>query len=88
MCRNIRRLYNYEPPATEEEIRAAALQYVRKVSGYTRPSTANERPFARAIDEVAAATQRLLGSLVTNAPPRDREADAARARERATRRYG
>lgn len=88
MCRNIRRLYNYEPPATEEEIRAAALQYVRKVSGYTRPSTANEPPFARAIDEVAAATQRLLGSLVTNAPPRDREADAARARERATRRYG
>lgn len=88
MCRNIRRLYNYEPPATEEEVRAAALQYVRKVSGYTRPSQANEEPFERAIDEIAAATQRLLDSLGTNAAPRDREADAARARERARKRYG
>lgn len=88
MCRNIRRLYNYEPPATEEEIRSAALQYVRKVSGYTRPSQANEAAFGRAIDEVAAATQRLLDGLVTSAVPRDREADAARARERAKNRYG
>ncbi len=88
MCRNIRRLYNYEPPATDEEVRAAALQYVRKVSGYTRPSQANEAPFGRAVDEVTAATKRLLDSLVTKAAPRDREADAARARKRARRRYG
>lgn len=88
MCRSIRRLYNYEPPATEKEIRSAALQYVRKVSGYTRPSQANEASFDRAVDEVAAATRQLLDSLVTSAPPRDREADAARARERSRTRYG
>lgn len=88
MCRNIRRLYNYEPPATEEEIRAAALQYVRKVSGYTRPSQVNEASFERAVDDIAGVTRRLLDSLVTSAAPRDREADAVRARERARKRYG
>jgi hypothetical protein len=83
MCRNIRTLHNFEPPATEEEIDAAALQYVRKVSGQTRPSRANEAAFARAVDEVAAATARLLEALVTNAAPRDREVEAAKARARA-----
>lgn len=87
MCRNIRRLYNYEPPATQEEVRKAALQYVRKVSGYTKPSKANEEAFERGVDRVAAATRRLLDELVTKAPPRDREADAERARERARQRY-
>ena len=88
MCRNIRTLFNYEPPATEEEVRAAALQYVRKVSGYTRPSRANQAPFDAAIDEVADATRRLLDALVTSAAPRDREIEAARARARAKARYG
>jgi hypothetical protein len=88
MCRNIKTLHNFEPPATEQEIRAAAEQYVRKVSGSTKPSKANEAAFARAIDEVAATTSRLLASLVTTAPPRDREAEAAKARARAAQRFG
>ena len=88
MCRNIRPLHNFEPHASDEEVRAAALQYVRKVSGATRPSKANEAAFERAVGEVAAATRRLLDSLVTNAPPRDRGREAARARERAAKRYG
>jgi hypothetical protein len=88
MCRNIKTLHNFEPPATEEEIQAAALQYVRKVSGSNKPSKANEEAFARAIDEVADVTRRLLGSLVTTAAPRDREAVAAQARARAEQRFG
>ena len=88
MCRNIRTLHNYEPPATEEEVRAAALQYVRKVSGSTKPSKANEEAFSRAVDEVADATLRLLGALVTTAAPRDREVEAARGRARALQRFG
>ena len=88
MCRNIKTLHNFEPPATEDEIQAAALQYVRKVSGSQKPSKANEAAFARAVDEVAATTQRLLGELVTAATPRDREIEAARARERAEKRFG
>lgn len=88
MCRNIRPLFNYEPPATQEEIRASALQYVRKVSGSTRPSKANQDPFDRAVDEVAAATQRLLDSFVTSASPRDRAVEAEKARARARERYG
>lgn len=88
MCRNIRVLYNFEPPATDDEIRAAALQYVRKVSGFTRPSHANEIAFERAVDAVAAASRRLLASLSTNAPPKDRETEVAKARERARERYG
>jgi hypothetical protein len=87
MCRNIHTLFNYEPPATEEEVRASALQYVRKVSGFAKPSHANEEAFARAVDEVADATQRLLDALVTTAAPRDREVEAARARERAQKRF-
>ena len=87
MCRNIQTLYNFEPPATEEEIRGAALQYVRKVSGFTKPSRANEAAFDRAVEEVAAATTRLLDSLVTSAPPKDREREAERARARAAKRY-
>ena len=87
MCRNIHTLFNYEPSTTEEEVRASALQYVRKVSGFTKPSQANEEAFARAVDEVAHATQHLLDALVTKAEPRDREVDAARARERAQKRY-
>jgi hypothetical protein len=87
MCRNIRTLHNYEPPATEDEIRAAAEQYVRKVSGSTKPSKANEAAFARAVDEVTDITTRLLVSLVTTAEPRDRAVDAAAARERARRRF-
>ena len=87
MCRNIHTLFNYEPSATGEEVRASALQYVRKVSGFTKPSQANEEAFARAVDEVAHATQHLLDALVTKAGPRDREVDAARARERAQKRY-
>jgi hypothetical protein len=79
MCRNIRTLYNFEPLAMEEEVRAAALQYVRKVSGFTRPSKVNEAAFNAAVDEVAAATQRLLGALHTSAPPKEREVEAARA---------
>jgi hypothetical protein len=88
MCRNIRTLHNFDPPATDEEVRDAALQYVRKISGFTKPSRANEEAFARAVDEVAEASSRLLASLVTNAPPRDREVVAARARARAAERYG
>ena len=88
MCRNIRVLYNFDPPATEEEIQAAALQYVRKVSGSTHPSRANEEPFERAVEAVAAATRRLLGELRTSAAPRDREREAARARARAEQRFG
>ena len=88
MCRNIRTLHNFEPPATEEEVRAAAIQYVRKISGTAKPSKANEPAFARAVDSVAAASSRLLAELVTSAPPRDREVDAARARARAAERFG
>jgi hypothetical protein len=88
MCRNIRTLHNFEPPATEDEVQASALQYVRKISGSTKPSQANEAAFARAVDEVTAATRRLLDSLVTAAPPRDREVEAAKARARAQERYG
>ncbi len=88
MCRNIRQLHNFDPPASEDEVRAAALQYVRKVSGSTRPSKANEEAFERAVDEVAAVTSRLLDALVTTAPPRDRETEAAKARARAAERYG
>ena len=88
MCRNIKTLHNFEPPATEDEIQAAALQYVRKVSGSQKPSKANEAVFGRAIEEVADATRRLLAELVTTAPPRDREVEAARARARAEKRFG
>ena len=87
MCRNIRQLHNVEPPATDDEVRAAALQYVRKVSGSTKPSQANEEAFAQAVEEVAAATQRLLDHLTTSAPPKDRQVEAAKARERARKRY-
>ena len=87
MCRNIHTLFNFEPPATEDEVRGAALQYVRKVSGFTKPSRANEAAFERAVDEVAAATSRLLGELVTNAQPKDREVEAQRKRERAAKRF-
>ena len=88
MCRNIRPLYNFEPPATEDEIRMAALQFVRKISGSARPSAANEAAFNRAVDEIAQASATLLGSLVTTASPRDREIEAARARARSARRFG
>jgi hypothetical protein len=88
MCRNIRTLYNFEPPATPEEVRAAALQYVRKISGFAKPSQANELAFARAVDAVAAVSQTLLDELQTSAPPRDREVEAARARARAEQRFG
>jgi hypothetical protein len=88
MCRNIKTLHNFEPPATDDEIRAAALQYVRKVSGAQKPSKANEAAFARAVGEVAATTTRLLHELVTSAAPRDREVEAARARARAEKRFG
>ena len=88
MCRNIRTLYNFDPPTTEEEVQAAAVQYVRKVSGMQKPSQANHAAFERAIDEVAAATSRLLGSLVTSAPPHDREVEAERRRARAAVRFG
>jgi len=87
MCRNIHTLHNFEPAATDDEIRASALQYVRKVSGYTRPSRANAEAFERAVDEVALATTRLLDHLVTAAPPRDRDVEAAKRRERAARRF-
>jgi hypothetical protein len=88
MCRNIRSLYNFEPPATDYEIRAAALQFVRKISGSVRPSAANEAAFNRAVDEIAQASATLLGSLVTTASPRNRELEAARARARSARRFG
>jgi hypothetical protein len=87
MCRSIRTLHNFEPPATKEEVRASALQYVRKVSGSTKPSQANEDAFNRAVDEVVDVTTRLLDSLVTNAPPKNREVEAAKLRERAAKRY-
>jgi hypothetical protein len=87
MCRNIHTLFNFEPPATSEEVDAAALQYVRKVSGFTKPSQANEEAFNRAVHEVAHATQHLLEALVTNAAPKDREVEAARKRERAAKRF-
>jgi hypothetical protein len=87
MCRNIRTLYNFEPPASEDEVRAAALQYVRKVSGFNKPSQANAEAFERAVDEVAAVSARLLDALVTNAPPKDREVEAAKRRARAAERY-
>jgi hypothetical protein len=87
MCRNIRVLHNFEPPATPDEVRAAALQYVRKISGSAKPSAANEAAFAAAVDEVAAASQRLLDALVTTAPPKDRETEAAKARARSAARY-
>ena len=88
MCRNIKTLHNFEPPATEDEVRAAAIQYVRKVSGASKPSKANEEAFARAVEEVTDVTQRLLAELVTNAAPRDREVEAERARARAAERFG
>jgi hypothetical protein len=88
MCRNIRKLYNFEPPATDEEIRGAALQFVRKISGFSTPSAANEKAFDRAVDEVAATVSTLLGSLVTAASPKDRTVEAARAHTRAVRRFG
>jgi hypothetical protein len=88
MCRNIRPLSNFEPPATDDEIHAAALQYVRKISGMTKPSRANAEAFDRAVAEVAAASTRLLDALVTPAPAKDREVEAAKARERAILRYG
>jgi len=88
MCRNIRTLFNFDPPATDEEIRAASIQFVRKLSGFTKPSQANEAAFDEAIDEVAMVARRLIDSLVTSAPPRDREEWAARARARAAERYG
>jgi hypothetical protein len=87
MCRNIRTLYNFDPPATDEEVRAAALQYVRKVSGFSKPSRANEEAFARAVDAVAAASVELLDALSTTAPSRNREAEAAKARARAAQRF-
>ncbi|MGV1050384.1 MAG: DUF2277 domain-containing protein [Solirubrobacterales bacterium] len=87
MCRNIRTLHNFDPPATEDEIQASALQYVRKISGSTKPSRANAEAFQRAVDAVAATTRTLLDELVSAAPPKDREVEAAKARARAERRY-
>jgi hypothetical protein len=87
MCRNIKTLHNFAPPATDDEIRASALQFVRKLSGFARPSLANQIAFDRAVDQVTAAAHELLASLVTNAPPRDREVEAAKARERAADRF-
>jgi hypothetical protein len=88
VCRNIRTLFNFEPPATDDEVRAASIQFVRKLSGFTAPSKANEAAFAQAIDEVAASARRLVDSLTTNAAPRDRVEEAAKARARAAKRYG
>ena len=87
MCRNIRTLYNFEPPATDEEVRAASLQYVRKISGFNKPSQANAEAFERAVDAVAAASSALLADLVTSAAPKDREVEAAKARARSQQRY-
>jgi hypothetical protein len=87
MCRNIKPLFNFDPPVNAEEVRAAALQYVRKISGFNKPSKANEGAFEAAIDEVAAASRRLLEALATTAPPRDREVEAAKARARAAQRF-
>jgi hypothetical protein len=88
MCRNIKTLHNFKPPATHEEIRASSLQFVRKLSGFTKPSKSNEEVFNRAVDQVAQAAQELLDSLVTNAPPRDRDVEAAKARARSAERFG
>ena len=88
MCRNIRTLFNFDPPATDDEVRAASLQFVRKISGFTKPSRANEAAFDRAVEDVAAVARSLLVSLVTSAEPRDREIEAQRARDRAARRFG
>ncbi len=88
MCRNIKTLHNFMPPATEDEVRASSLQFVRKLSGFTKPSKANEEAFHRAVDAVTSVAEGLLKSLVTNAPPRDREIEALRARERSTKRFG
>jgi hypothetical protein len=88
MCRNIKTLHNYKPPASDEEIRASSLQFVRKLSGFTAPSKANERAFARAVDRIAAAAHELLDSLVTTAPPRDRALEASKARARSAARFG
>ena len=88
MCRNIRPLFNFDPPVTDDEVRAASLQFVRKISGFTKPSKANEEAFDEAVDEVAAAARRLVDSLVTTAPARDREIEAAKAKARAAERYG
>jgi hypothetical protein len=88
MCRNIRTLFNFEPPATDEEVTAASMQFVRKLSGFTKPSQANQEAFDRAVEEVAGVARRLIDSLVTATPPRDREIEAARARARAAERYG
>ena len=88
MCRNIKMLHNFKPPATEEEIRASSVQFVRKLSGFTRPSKANEAAFNKAVDQVTQAAQELLDSLVTTAPPRDREVEAAKARARSAERFG
>jgi hypothetical protein len=88
MCRNIRPLFNFDPPTTDEEVRAASLQFVRKISGFTKPSKANEDAFSRAVDEVAAVARTLVDSLTTSAPPRDREVEAAKAKARAVERYG
>jgi hypothetical protein len=88
MCRNIKTLHNFDPPATDDEIRASALQFVRKLSGFTQPSKANEGAFDRAVDEVSAAARELIDSLVTNAPPRNREVEALKARARAAERFG
>jgi hypothetical protein len=87
MCRNIRTLHNFEPPATDDEVRASALQYVRKISGFTKPSQANAEAFEQAVDEVAQISRELLDRLVTNAPPKDREVEAAKRRARAAERY-
>jgi hypothetical protein len=88
MCRNIKTLYNFSPPATEDEIRASAIQFVRKISGFTHPSKANEDAFNRAVDEVSKAAETLLASLVTMAPPRDRDTEAAKAKARSAMRFG
>jgi len=88
VCRNIKTLHNFKPPATEEEIRASSLQFVRKLSGFTRPSKANQLAFNRAVDEVAKAAHELLASLVTNAPPRDREIEASKAQAKVANRFG
>lgn len=88
MCRNIRPLFNFDPPVTDDEVRAASLQFVRKISGFTKPSKANEEAFDQAVEDVAAAARRLVDSLVTSAPARDREIEAAKAKARAAERYG
>jgi hypothetical protein len=87
MCRNIQNLHNFEPPATDQEVRDAALQYVRKISGFTKPSQANAEAFERAVDEISVASARLLGQLVSSAPPKDREAEAAKRRARSEQRF-